>query len=107
MKILCDRNLIKSYFQIYSKRLDSKNKDTFELIKVVSNPWYQDESLVERRITDIPFGMIIFDEREIGMEIIDKNEKENFRCGILIKDKKAATTMINFYDKMWQSAMSG
>jgi hypothetical protein len=72
-------------------------------MKVVGNPWYPD-SKIERRIATIPFGMIIIDERQVGIELIDHNNPKNFSGAILIKDEKFSKTMKDFYQKIWDRA---
>jgi hypothetical protein len=65
--------------------------------------WYRD-SKIERRIATIPFGMIIIDERQVGIELIDHNNPKNFSGVILIKDERFNKTMKYFYEKIWDRA---
>jgi hypothetical protein len=69
---------------------------------VVGNPWYP--ANVSRRITNVPFSMLIFDGKEVGIELIDSVEPTKFRGTIFLRDEKTASMMLDFYDKMWNSS---
>jgi hypothetical protein len=66
-------------------------------VDVIGNPWYPD-SKIERRISAIPFAVIIIDERQMGIELINHNDPKKFNTGI--RDEKFSKTMKRFYQKM-------
>ena len=70
---------------------------------VVANPWYPDNS-VNRRIADIPFGIIILDNSEVGIELVNSNNPKEFYGGIFITDEKLAMTMTELYEQIWEKA---
>ena len=105
VKVLADIDLIKEYFSLQEKFVD--NLDEKNPIKerkcVVANPWYPDNT-INRRIADIPFGMIILDNNEVGIELVNCNNPNEFYGGIFIRDKKFAMTMTEFYQQIWEKA---
>ena len=70
-------------------------------MNVIGTPWYP-ESKIERRISAIPFAVIIIDERQMGIELINHNDTKKFNTGI--RDEKFSKTMKRFYQKMWDMA---
>ncbi|MDQ4072878.1 MAG: hypothetical protein M3162_01100 [Thermoproteota archaeon] len=101
VKVLCDEGLINKYYQSYGRIETNKDKHTTERINLIGNPWYQDKDIVERRITSIPFGLIIFDHKITGIELINQYETGSLGSGIFIKDENTAITMTNYYNKIW------
>jgi hypothetical protein len=55
-------------------------------------------------ISDIPFGMMVIDGKEVGIELVNHNNIQNFYACIFIKDENIATNIKEFYLKMWNSA---
>jgi len=101
VKVLADLSLVKQFFEKEKTgRLDDKNADERKM--VVGNPWYP--ANVSRRITNVPFSMLIFDGKEVGIELIDSVEPTKFRGTIFLRDEKTASMMLDFYDKMWNSS---
>ena len=110
IKVLADVNLVKEYFALQNNEYtcfgtnEKKNNDNvIERMNVIGNPWYPN-SKIERRIATIPFGMIIIDESQVGIELINHNDPTKFNAGILIRDEKFSKTMKRFYQKMWDKA---
>jgi len=105
VKVLADIDLVKEYFRSQEKFVD--NLDEKNPIKerkcVVANPWYPDNT-INRRITDIPFGVIILDNTEVGIELVNSNNPKEFYGGIIIRDEKIAMAMTEFYQQMWEKA---
>jgi hypothetical protein len=105
VKVIADIDLVKEYFRSQQKFVD--NLDEKNPIKerkcIVANPWYPDNT-IKRRIADIPFGMIILDNSEVGLELVDSNNPNEFCGGIFIRDEKIAATMTEFYQQLWKKA---
>jgi predicted transcriptional regulator len=106
LKILCDNNLIKKYYQIYGKNLDTFDMHNQERITTIENPWYDCKDIVERRITNVPFGIMIVDSNKVYIEIINQYEESNFTCSIFTKDKNVLATMKNFYNSIWNTSLN-
>jgi DNA-binding PadR family transcriptional regulator len=105
VKVVADIDLVKEYFRTQQKfvdNLDSKNQIK-ERRCVIANPWYPDKT-INRRIADIPFGMIILDKTEVGIELVNSNNSKEFYGGIFIRDEKIAMTMTELYQQMWEKA---
>ncbi len=116
VKILADTKLVQGYIKSQISSLESNNeKDNYgkfktaydnnesERIKVVENPWYPNPEGIDRKVCDIPFGIIVVDGNEAGVELINRNNSQNFFAGILIKDEKFATIIKDLFNKIWDS----
>jgi predicted transcriptional regulator len=108
VKVLADVNLVKEYIKIHNvsgDALDSDFKDNTERLNVIANPWYPDKS-INRRVCNLPFGIIIIDKNEVGIELIDSKDPDKFNMGILISDREASAIMEQYYEKLWNNAFS-
>jgi hypothetical protein len=105
VKVLADVDLVKEYFKLH--KVDSNNQDNnaAERMNVIGNPWYPEKN-VNRKICKIPFGMIIIDGKEVGIELIDQTDPKKFNMGILLRDENASGVMKEFYEKLWNDAYS-
>ena len=70
---------------------------------IVANPYYPNTE-IHRRISDLPFGMIILDGSEVGVELVNSNNSKEFFAGVWIKDQEFAMAMKNFYQTIWEKA---
>lgn len=116
VKVVADKKLVQGYFKSQAKfcksinekdddgkqRMDNDKKS--ERIKVIGNPWYPNSEGIERRISDIPFGIIVIDGKEAGIEMINRLDIQNFFAAIFIKDEKFATNVKELYLKIWNNA---
>jgi hypothetical protein len=108
VKVLADIDLIKQYIKLQNfsgADLNSNDRDSSERLNVIANPWYPNET-VNRRICSLPFGIIIIDKEEVGVELVNSKEPDKFNMGILIKDREVAAIMERYYEKMWKNAIS-
>ena len=113
VKILADTKLVQYYFKSQTNYYDPNNKSNddnkiendieSERLKVIANPWYPNKEGIERKVIDIPFGLLVIDEKEVGIEIINHNDNQNFYAAIFIKDKQLALDVKEFYMKLWNS----
>ena len=103
VKVIADIDLVKEYIRAQQKFVDNLNKQSLieERKCIIANPWYP-ENTVSRRIADIPFGMVILDKIETGIELVNSNSPNEFYGGIFIRDEKIATTMTEFYQQIWE-----
>lgn len=116
VKVLADTKLVQGYFKSQIKAIESidekddqgKNKignsNGNERTKVIGNPWYPNSEGIDRKVCDIPCGIIVIDGKEAGVEIIDLNNIQNFFAGIIIKDEYFAAGIKKIYLKIWDSA---
>jgi predicted transcriptional regulator len=108
VKVLADTDLIKEYFKVHNidmVGLKNLDKNAAERINVIGNPWYPEKN-VNRKICKIPFGVIIIDGKEVGIEVIDRTDPKKFNMGILLRDETASRVMKEYYEKLWNGAYS-
>jgi hypothetical protein len=108
VKVLADVDLVKEYFKLHKiGKVGSSNQDknAAERINVIGNPWYPEKN-VNRKICKIPFGMIIIDRKEVGVELVDQADPKKFNMGILVRDEHASRVMKEYYEKLWNDAYS-
>ena len=105
VKVIADIDLVKEYFNTQEKCVDNMDKKNFRKERkcVIANPWYPDKT-INRRIADIPFGIIIFDNTEEGIELVNSNNLKEFYGGIFIRDEKIAMVATDFYQQLWEKA---
>ena len=105
VKVIADIDLVKEYFRSQKKFVNNLNEQNpiKERKCVIANPWYPDKT-INRRIADIPFGIIILDNSEVGIELVNSNNPNEFYGGIFIRDEKIAVTMTEFYQQLWEKA---
>jgi len=106
VKVIADLDLVEEYLKSQEKFVDVLNKENpiKERQCVVANPWYPGNNNVSRRIADIPFGVIILDNFEVGIELVNSNNVKEFYGGIFIRDEKMAIAMNEFYQQLWVKA---
>jgi sugar-specific transcriptional regulator TrmB len=109
VKVLVDSHLIEDYFNTQNLNPMLENakgdKNSVERINVVANPWYPSKD-IDRRVAELPFGMIIFDDDIIGIELVNSHSPKEFCGGILINDKELCSVMKRFYQRLWNEASS-
>ena len=113
VRVLVDERLIAEYRRVYypdTEKTDSpshRDKYAEERIKVVENPWYRSGVKIERRVGKVPFGLMIFDRKEVGIELVDSYNPDKFSAGILVKDSsKIVDAMLKQYEEMWSNSYS-
>lgn len=114
VRILVDERLISEYHRVYSSSNIQKSdslpvinaKHSEERMKVVENPWYHSGVEIERRVGQIPFGLIIFDRNEVGIELVDSYNPDKFTAGMLVKDSQIGDAMLKLYEELWYNSHS-
>jgi hypothetical protein len=111
VRVLVDERLISEYRRFYypdKEKSDSPahvDKYAEERKKVVENPWYQSGVKIERRVGKVPFGLIILDRNEVGIELVDSYDPNKFSAGLLVKDSsQIADAMLKLYEEMWSNS---
>jgi hypothetical protein len=111
LKVLVDTNLINQYVNLYRNMLNATDKNNAERLNMIANPWYPHNSgdaigkgKIERRMTNIPFGMIIQDNNNVGIELIDAYNSSTFICGMNIQSRSICIEMRKYYQKLWDEA---
>ena len=114
VRILVDERLISEYHRVYYSSIQKSdslpvinaNKHTEERMKVVENPWYHSGVEIERRVGQIPFGLIIFDRNEVGIELVDSYNPDKFTAGMLVKDSQIGDAVLKLYEELWYNSHS-
>ncbi|HEU4443920.1 MAG TPA: hypothetical protein VFR94_04515 [Nitrososphaeraceae archaeon] len=113
VRVLVDERLIAEYRRVYypdTEKSDSPahvDKYAEERIKLVENPWYQSGVKLERRVGKVPFGLIILDRSEVGIELVDSYNPDKFNAGLLVKDSsQIVDAMLKLYEDIWSSSYS-
>jgi hypothetical protein len=113
VRVLVDERLIAEYRRVYypaKEKSDSPShadKYSEERIKVVENPWYQSGVKIERRVGKVPFGLIILDRKEVGIELVDSYNPDKFSAGIVVKNgTQIVGAMLKLYEEMWSNSYS-
>jgi predicted transcriptional regulator len=104
VKVITDRSLVRKFFELDQQNmLNKEDKNALERNTVVGNPWYPGN--IDRRITDLPFSMIILDGKEVGLELVHANDPKTFHGVIFIRNHKIADIMTSYYGKIWESSL--
>jgi hypothetical protein len=105
VKVIADMDLVKEYFKTQEKFVDNMDKKNFRKERkcVIANPWYPDKT-INRRIANIPFGIIIFDNTEVGIELVNSNHPNEFYGGLFVRDEKIAMVATDLYHQLWEKA---
>ena len=113
VRVLVDERLIAEYRRFYYPETEKSDSSshvdgyTEERIKVVENPWYQTGVKIERRVGKVPFGLIILDRNEVGIELVDSYNPDKFSTGILLRDSRQVVDgMLKLYEDMWSNSYS-
>lgn len=101
VKVLADVNLVENYFEKESDIGKSdKNKD--ERINVVSNPYYP--SKIDRRYTQVPFCILVVDNKHVGLEIISAQDPKKFQLAIFTEDESLSSSMMSLFANLWHKS---
>jgi len=107
VKVIADVSLIEEYIKMNENRdLDLNDKNAIERSNVLTNPWYPNNSNIDRRISSVPYNMLISDSMDVGLELIDWNEPRKFHGVVFIRDEYVSKIMRDFYYKIWDIAAS-
>lgn len=100
VKILADTGMVKEYFEKEMEIKSDKNKT--ERVKVVSNPFYP--SKTDRRYAQVPFCLLVVDNKYVGLEIVDITESGKFKMAVFTEDQILASSMIALFNNLWQKS---
>ena len=100
VKVLADTNLVEDYFGKEMPVKSDKNKKERE--NVVSNPYYP--AKIDRRYVQVPFCIMIVDNKHVGLEIVDLSESKKFKMAIFREDANIASSMAHLFNNLWQKS---
>jgi hypothetical protein len=100
VKVIAEKSLVTQFFE-QNNNMMLNDKNSLERLNVVGNPWYPGK--IDRRVGNVPFSIIIFDRKEVGIEFIDANKPETFKSAIFLKDEPTSKIIMEYFQKMWIS----
>lgn len=102
IQVLSEAPLVESYFAMQKiPRIDYEaHADWAERTDVVGNPWNQNMP-IEHRITNVPFGLIIIDAKEVGIELINAHDTTEFSGGLIVQDMQFAKVLKGYFERLW------
>jgi predicted transcriptional regulator len=98
VKVISEKSLVTQFFE-QNNHMMLNDKNSLERSNVVGNPWYPGK--IDRQVGNVPFSIIIFDRKEVGIEFIDANEPKIFKSAIFIRDEQTSKIMMEYFQKMW------
>src|SRR5919107_3846123 len=98
VKVISEKSLVTEFFE-QNNHMMLNDKNSLERSNVVGNPWYPGK--IDRQVGNVPFSIIIFDRKEVGIEFIDANEPKVFKGAIFIRDEQTSKLMMEYFQKMW------
>src|SRR5215210_1275089 len=98
IKVISEKSLVTHFFE-QNNHMILNDKNSLERSNVVGNPWYPGK--IDRQVGKVPFSIIIFDRKEVGIEFIDANEPKIFKSAIFIRDEQTSKLMMEYFQKMW------
>lgn len=102
VKVLADMKLVQDFIENTNGKAFLEDKNKQERIDVVINPYYP--SKVDRKYIDVPFCVLVVDNKHVGMEIIDCYNPSKFNMAVFTQDTTLANRMKELFDKMWLKA---
>jgi predicted transcriptional regulator len=105
VKVVADSKLLKEYMSQSATKLQMLDKNFIERANVAMNPYYP-TSEINRRVTDVPFSFVIFDQKEVGIELVNSHNPDQFSGALLIKDETVALELIKHYESLWKASES-
>jgi len=102
VKVLADTSIVENYFKNEALIKSDKSKDERE--NFVGNPHHP--SKIDRRYGQVPFCVIVVDNKLVGLEIVDPSESKKFKIAIFAKDKIIASSMTILFNNLWQSSQN-
>ena len=100
VKVLADIGMVKEYFEKETEIKSDKNKT--ERVKVISDPFYP--SKTNRRYTQVPFCLLVVDNKYVGLEITDAIEPGKFKMAIFAEDVNLTSSMATLFNNLWQKS---
>jgi hypothetical protein len=100
VKVISEKSLVTQFFE-QNNHMMLNDKNSLERSNVVGNPWYPGK--IDRQVGNVPFSIIIFDRKEVGIEFIDANEPKIFKSAIFIRDEQTSKIMMEYFQKMWDT----
>ncbi|MGI0018335.1 MAG: hypothetical protein ACREA1_06475 [Nitrosotalea sp.] len=102
VRALADIGMVEEYFAKEPGMKSDRNKNERE--SVVANPFYP--SKIDRRYTQVPFCVLVVDNKHVGLEIADITESKKFKMAIFAEDHTLSASMTTLFNTLWQKAVT-
>ena len=102
VKVLADTNMADGYLNDAKDKVNIKDKNENERLNVVVNSYYP--SQVERRYIQVPFCLLVVDNKTVGIEEVDNYDPKKFRLAVFAVDPYLSNQMMQFFSDMWEKA---
>ncbi|MCS6768386.1 MAG: hypothetical protein RMJ59_04740 [Candidatus Nitrosocaldus sp.] len=102
VRVLVDRTLVERYIAEYMDIDKGLHGHELERFKMLTDPFYPDR--LERRVTDIPFSMVVLDGRYVGIELVNASNPGRFYAGVYIENEYIASQLSGFFETLYASA---
>lgn len=101
VRVLADSKLVEKYVNVSKEKLQMVDNNLAERVKVTTNPYYPAPK-ISRKVADVPFSVIIFDKKEIGIEIMNSYNPEKFNYALLIRDQTVTSEFVKYFETLWE-----
>jgi len=100
VRVVADATLFKEYVSDAGMQLKAVDKNQDERLKVTTNPYYPAQD-INRRVTDVPFSVMIFDRKEVALELVDSHNIGRFKCALLMNDETLVDEFVKYFESLW------
>ncbi|MDE1813401.1 MAG: hypothetical protein KGI05_01930 [Thaumarchaeota archaeon] len=101
VKILSDVNLVRGFFE-KAGPIKTNDKNLKERVEVIANPYYP--TPMYRKYVEVPFCVLIVDNKQVGLEIVDVNSPNKFNMAVFVTDDHLANQLSRVFDGLWSKA---
>jgi len=101
VKILSDVNLVRGFFE-KAGPIKTNDKNLKERVEVVANPYYP--TPMYRKYVEVPFCVLIVDNKQVGLEIVDVNSPNKFNMAVFVTDDHLVNQLRRVFDRLWSKA---
>jgi predicted transcriptional regulator len=104
VKLIVDKEIIRNYARNTEEKLRVNDRNSIERLMVALNPHYPVAPNMIRKLSNIPFCVLIIDRERVGVEIIDRLESDKFKYVFFVKDKAFAEEVRKIFETFWTNA---
>ncbi len=101
VRVVADATLFKEYVTDGGAQLKAVDKNQDERLKVTTNPYYPSQD-INRRVADVPFSVMIFDRKEVALELVDSHNIGRFKCALLMNDETLVGEFVKYFESLWE-----
>ena len=104
IRVLVDQRLAMSYVNNLSHLLkDESDRHSSERRATIIDPFYPEK--IPRRISEVPFGLVVIDRKEAALEIINQHHPEEMHGGLHLRAENCSEMLAEFFENLWDQAV--